>query len=114
MVELIYYKPQDVYEAIRTLAEPENSRTLMDILVTLIYKYADDCTKARAMLSDIYHHVLHDEFAKPRDLLLMSHLKENVHHMDVSTQIHSNRAMSQLGVCAFRDGMVSIIVLLWF
>ena len=106
-VELIYYKPQEVYNAMRTLAEPENSRTLMDRLVSLIYKYGDGRTKACAMLCDIYHHALQDEFTKARDLLLMSHLQETVHHMDVSTKIIFNRAMSQLGLCAFRAGLIS-------
>ena len=58
------------------------------------------------MLSHIYHHALHNDFHTSRDMLLMSHLQESIHSADVATQILYNRTVVQLGLCAFRCGLI--------
>ncbi|XP_024530138.1 eukaryotic translation initiation factor 3 subunit C [Selaginella moellendorffii] len=127
-LEHVYYKPQEVYEAMRKLGEsqktaeagaedttlvlgtpdlPELSRTMMDDLITLIYKFGDERTKARAMLCDIYHYAIFDDFYTARDLLLSSRLQDGIMNMDILSQILFNRAMAQLGLCAFRTGLIT-------
>jgi len=58
------------------------------------------------MLSQIYHSALHNDFYTARDMMLMSHLQESIHSADVATQILYNRTIVQLGLCAFRSGLI--------
>ncbi|XP_023230769.1 eukaryotic translation initiation factor 3 subunit C-like [Centruroides sculpturatus] len=85
----------------------ETSLLIMDRLCKFIYvKDSTDRIRTQAMLCHIYHHALHDNWFEARDLMLMSHLQENIQHSDVPTQILYNRALVQLGLCSFRHGNI--------
>lgn len=77
-------------------------------LCKYIYKNGADQSRirTRSMLCQIYHHALHDRWYQARDLLLISHLQETIQHSDIPTQILYNRTMTQVGLCAFRHGMI--------
>jgi translation initiation factor 3 subunit C len=100
-IQHIYYKFD------HGTAGNDNNRTVMDRLCKFIYtKDSTDRIRTRAILCHIYHHALHDRWYEARDLMLMSHLQDNIQHSDIPTQILYNRAMVQLGICAFRQGLI--------
>ncbi|KAG0343744.1 Translation initiation factor 3 subunit c [Podila minutissima] len=115
-LEHLYFKPDVVILAVEQataallpskVANPsQNSSELIHDLCVYLYKNGASLLRTRAMLCHIYHHALHNRFFVARDMLLMSHLQETIHQADVTTQILHNRAMVQLGLCAFREGMI--------
>lgn len=90
-------------------ADPNDPTSVMAVLTKYIYNYQGTDLgriRTRAMLCHIYHYALHNRWYQARDLMMMSHLQEAIHLADVPTQILYNRALVQLGMCAFRHGMV--------
>ncbi|OJD19024.1 eukaryotic translation initiation factor 3 subunit C [Emergomyces pasteurianus Ep9510] len=79
---------------------------LVQTLCNYLFEHSDGIIRARAMLCQIYFLALHDKYHRARDLMLMSHLTENISNFDISTQILFNRTLVQIGLCAFRAGLV--------
>ena len=123
-LEMLYYKSKQLIvildsaaieyvgeEKLKSSGTPyaknvDEATGLIDALCMLLYKQGQPLLKTRAILCQIYHYALSNEYYKARDLLLMSHLQESIQTTDVGTQITYNRAMVQLGLCAFRRGMI--------
>lgn len=95
-------------------AAPRNGsdvkETSLDVMARLChFIYSNDQTdriRTQAILYHIYHHALHDNWFEARDLMLMSHLQHNIGKSDIPLQIIYNRALVQLGLCAFRHGNI--------
>lgn len=87
------------------------TNTSADVMNSLCkYVYAKDTTQratTQAILSHIYHLALHDSYFEARDLMLMSHLQGNIGKADIPLQVMYNRALVQLGLCAFRKGYIA-------
>ncbi|EEH35442.1 eukaryotic translation initiation factor 3 subunit 8 [Paracoccidioides lutzii Pb01] len=122
-LEHVYFKPSQVvvileentWAAIPTKLDsgitPRKNGTsdipaLVKTLCNYLFELSDGIIRARAMLCQIYFLALHDNYHRARDLMLMSHLTENISNFDVSTQILFNRTLVQVGLCAFRAGLV--------
>ncbi|KAF8647036.1 hypothetical protein AX16_006873 [Volvariella volvacea WC 439] len=120
-LEHIYSKPNAVVQALEAAAEQSDANdgipsiglwnqgtpsALVHALCVHLYKSGNSLLRTRAMLSHIYHHALYNDFHTARDMLLMSHLQESIHTADVATQILYNRTIVQLGLSAFRSGLI--------
>lgn len=85
------------------VAEPEN---LVQVLSNYLFNNSEGIIRARAMLCHVYFLALHSDYYKARDMSLMSHLQETIPNFDIQTQILYNRTVVQVGLCAFRKGLV--------
>ncbi|KAH8594710.1 eukaryotic translation initiation factor 3 subunit C [Bisporella sp. PMI_857] len=98
--------PEDLDSAITPRNKVSDAISLINVLCNYLYINSDGILRARAMLSQIYFLALHDTYYKARDMMLMSHLQENIASFDVHSQILFNRTLVQVGLCAFRAGLV--------
>ncbi|KAJ3064473.1 Translation initiation factor 3 subunit c [Podochytrium sp. JEL0797] len=104
----IYYKTDNIIAFMENaLPNPSpNPSTLVHTFCTTLYQTTDIRIRARALLAHVYHLALHGSFYEARDMLLMSHLQEQASNTDIDTQILYNRTVVQLGMSAFRAGLI--------
>lgn len=95
-----------VESVITPRAKVQEASSLVDILCNYLFGNSEGIIRARAMLCQVYFLALHGEYYKARDMMLMSHLQENIPNFDVLSQILYNRTLVQVGLCAFRQGLV--------
>ncbi|CAK7230763.1 Translation initiation factor 3 subunit c [Sporothrix bragantina] len=121
-LEHIYFKPAQVVkileenswkavsEAVDSSISPRATSTepnnLLNSLCGYLFANSEGIIRARAMLCQIYFLALHDDYYRARDMMLMSHLQETINSFDVQSQILFNRTLVQVGLCAFRKGLV--------
>ena len=98
--------PSQLESKITPRAEHSDVTILVNKLSGYLFENSDGIIRARAMLCQIYYLALHDNYYRSRDMMLMSHLQETIGSFDVSTQILYNRTLTQVGLCAFRAGLV--------
>ncbi|KAK3313742.1 eukaryotic translation initiation factor 3 subunit 8 N-terminus-domain-containing protein [Apodospora peruviana] len=98
--------PSSVDSAITPRTKSNDAGQLINVLCNYLFENSDGIIRARAMLCQIYFLALHDDYYRARDMMLTSHLQENIANFDVTSQILYNRTLVQVGLCAFRKGLV--------
>jgi len=99
LIQHVYFRIED---------PADNGELTKDVAewTKIVLKQGDERMKMRSVLAQIYQHAINDRFFEARDLLLKTHLQDVISHTDISTQILFNRTMAQLGLSAFRGGML--------
>lgn len=86
-----------------------NNLEIVDRLCKYIYTHDEtDRIRKLAILCQVYIYALHDCWFEARDLMLMSGLPSTIiqHKQDIQLEVLYNRALVQLGLCAFRHGHI--------
>ncbi|PWY99827.1 eukaryotic translation initiation factor 3 subunit C [Testicularia cyperi] len=98
-----------LFPSAKRVGEADGPALLVRSLCTHLYQASGagaERPRTRAMLCHIYFHALHADYHVARDMFLMSHLQDAIQLADVATQILYNRVLVQIGICAFRNGLI--------
>ncbi|KAI7845552.1 hypothetical protein COHA_000843 [Chlorella ohadii] len=85
---------------------PDSCADLVEQLARVVYAHGNDNQKGQAMLCTVYFRCIRDDFYGARDTLLMSRIQEQTGQLDAKMQVLYNRTIAQLGLSAFREGLI--------
>lgn len=91
----------------KDLASSAYPTTLISNMCSVLYKQNNTVFRTKAMLAHVYHYALNNEYYKARDMFLMSHLQSSIASAEPQLQVLFNRTLVQLGLCAFRNGLIA-------
>ncbi|GAV29903.1 hypothetical protein PMKS-003409 [Pichia membranifaciens] len=84
--------------------------SLMDSLCSHLYQYstgaASPVYRKRAALMQAYYYATSNQFFRARDILHLTHVQTTIHTSEPGVQVLFNRAIVQLGLAAFRSGLL--------
>ncbi|CAH6720362.1 eukaryotic translation initiation factor 3 subunit C [[Candida] jaroonii] len=116
----LYYKPnqliksnelegwKDIESNIDSSIISRNSQPLeiIDTLVDYLIKNSNKLFSERAILSKIYYYANNNNYKSAKELFLSSQIYLTIHNDESLLQILYNRALVQLGLSAFREGLI--------
>lgn len=84
--------------------------SLLDSLCSHLYQYstgaASPVYRKRAALMQAYYYATSNQFFRARDILHLTHVQTTIHTSEPGVQVLFNRAIVQLGLAAFRSGLL--------
>ena len=99
-----------------TVSEPtdllsqQQTNKLIDALCSHIYEYSSGAPSSiyrkRAALVQAYYYAATNQFFEARDILHLTHVQTTIHTSEPGVQVLFNRAIVQLGLAAFRAGLI--------
>lgn len=98
--------PDGIKSEISPIELGQDPEELVKALTNYLFKHSEGIQRARAILHRIYFVALHDQYYDAKNMMLMSHLSESISSFDIVTQIHYNRTLVQVGLAAFRLGLI--------
>lgn len=106
MHALIENRPAEEKKQYYILSPEETQGKIADLVKAVFEEGYSRSYRIQATLYQIYHHAIHNRFYTARDQMSQSQISEKINKQEEDIQILYNRAIVQIGLSAFRIGLV--------